>query len=276
LGGGPAGSFRSRPMKSGAPEYFFVVGLTHGTKPTDILGGKTIGSAKDKGRDVPVVTALHDAKVLDWLRNRIGYGTPHVTIGGLEQDQPRLLRPWLAREFRVRTFKGSSVAAATAVFCSRLGIDAFLGVVSRPQVTLIATAARALDAYMCAFRVNPRKRTRTHLEVTVTPGTKVLGVNDFVADKDVFLIMTGITENLVVKGVRFRRADLAETHTLVLRSYTGSSRYVSNHHDLKKKQFMLDEECRDSQRIWDEMLEYIDQRNNAKKRRSGKKARAPL
>lgn len=293
IGGGPPGSFRfplpfHDALRNG-PEHYFVIALTEGTTIDDpVLPSFLNVNRADEADVVPVMTFCG---VDRWLNKHLGHEVSYLTVAAMEQDQPRDLRPWLAKRFRVRTFRGSTVAAATSVFCSRYGIDAFLGVVGQPQVTLIATAARTIGAKMWAFPVRwPRKadeekkaspkekdaeskkadKKPAHVDAKVLPNTPVYDIDAFVAPQmDVFLVATGISEHLLLKGVRFRRADLAETQTLVLRSLTRSSRYISNHHHLDRKKYALHEPCPDARQIIASMKNYI--RREAAKRRSLRK-----
>jgi fructose-1,6-bisphosphatase II len=50
---------------------------------------------------------------------------------------------------------------------------------------------------------------------------------------DVFFVATGITEGELVQGVRYR-AGGASTHSLVMRSRSGTIRSIVSHHRLGK------------------------------------------
>ncbi len=143
----------------------------------------------------------------------------------------------------------AGLATENDVFLGRFGLDAFLSVVRRPQVLLIAAAAHTTGGFLRAFPVSWRPGTGDYAHVDVGPGTPVYGVQRFVSDKDVFLIATGVSENVALKGVRFQPRHLATTHTLVLRSKTKTMRFITNQHDLKVKQFRIYGECDDCEEI---------------------------
>jgi fructose-1,6-bisphosphatase II len=48
-----------------------------------------------------------------------------------------------------------------------------------------------------------------------------------------FFAATGITDGELLGGVRFR-GRYAETHSLVMRSYSGTIRYVEGQHDIER------------------------------------------
>jgi fructose-1,6-bisphosphatase II len=59
--------------------------------------------------------------------------------------------------------------------------------------------------------------------------TGVIGMPGLVDSDDVFFSATGVTSGELLDGVRFT-ADGAETHTLVMRSYTGTVRFIRATH----------------------------------------------
>jgi fructose-1,6-bisphosphatase II len=63
--------------------------------------------------------------------------------------------------------------------------------------------------------------------------TRVLGTDDLVRSDNVFFVATGITDGELLKGVRYKPGG-ASTHSLVMRSKSGTIRYVESHHSLTK------------------------------------------
>ncbi|MGH7095076.1 MAG: fructose-bisphosphatase class II, partial [Stellaceae bacterium] len=71
---------------------------------------------------------------------------------------------------------------------------------------------------------------------------RLLGVTDFdrkyslldLASGDVMFAATGVTNGTMLKGVR-RTHTSAFTHSVVMRSRTGTVRYIEAHHDLTRK-----------------------------------------
>jgi fructose-1,6-bisphosphatase II len=61
----------------------------------------------------------------------------------------------------------------------------------------------------------------------------VLGTDDLVTGDDVFFVATGITDGELMQGVRYK-AGGASTHSLVMRSRSGTIRSITSEHKLQK------------------------------------------
>ena len=61
----------------------------------------------------------------------------------------------------------------------------------------------------------------------------VLGTDDLVTGDDCFFVATGITDGELMRGVRYR-GDGATTHSLVMRSRSGTIRSITSEHQLSK------------------------------------------
>lgn len=62
---------------------------------------------------------------------------------------------------------------------------------------------------------------------------RVLTTDDLVTSEDVFFAATGITDGELVDGVRYSKGT-AVTHSLVMRSRSGTIRTISSEHQLSK------------------------------------------
>jgi fructose-1,6-bisphosphatase II len=62
----------------------------------------------------------------------------------------------------------------------------------------------------------------------------VLELDDLVAGDNVFFAATGITAGELLEGVRFLGEDRCHTQSLVMRSYSGTARYIDAEHNLAK------------------------------------------
>lgn len=57
-----------------------------------------------------------------------------------------------------------------------------------------------------------------------------LYIDDLIKSDDVFFAATGITESDLLKGVVYHGNEIATTHSVVMRSRTGSIRFVEAKH----------------------------------------------
>ena len=131
---------------------------------------------------------------------------------------------------RVREFQGSPVTASLSALLPGK-TDAFAGVVNRVQASLIATAADCLNGQFFALPI------RNLSEEDRWSQTDCLGLSDFVSDVDKFLMLTGITDSLVLPGVEYHGDGRATTHSICLRSGNNSLVRICHEHDLNQKMF---------------------------------------
>ena len=67
---------------------------------------------------------------------------------------------------------------------------------------------------------------------------KVLYMNDLVKGDDAIFAATGVTDGELLRGVRFK-GSYSETHSVVMRSKSGTVRFVEGRHSMKKKPHLV-------------------------------------
>lgn len=68
--------------------------------------------------------------------------------------------------------------------------------------------------------------------------SKLLTLDDLVHGQDIFFAATGITDGDLLHGVTFLSGRRVKTHSVVMRSSTGTIRFVEAMHDLDKKEIL--------------------------------------
>ena len=114
------------------------------------------------------------------------------------------------------------------------GIDIYMGIGGAPEGVLAAAALRCIGGQMqgrLLFR-NDDERGRAH-RLGITDLNRKYGLLDL-AHGDVMFAATGVTNGSMLKGVR-RVSGGAFTHSVVMRSKTGTVRYVEATHDFTRK-----------------------------------------
>ena len=140
---------------------------------------------------------------------------------------------------RVRLIPDGDVAGVIATSTPASGIDVYMGIGGAPQGVLAAAALRCVGGQMQARLVfrSDDERARAH----------ALGIDDLnrkyeldeLARGDVIFAATGVTNGNMLDGVR-REGVIATTHSLVMRSQTGTMRWVRSRRDLTKSPFIDD------------------------------------
>jgi fructose-1,6-bisphosphatase II len=158
-----------------------------------------------------------------------------LTVVVLDRERhDRLLREIRAAGARVKLIMDGDVAAGVmAAIEHRTGIDCLMGVGGAPEAVLAACAIKCVGGGMQA-RLWPRDAAeRAVVRAEGKDPDRVLSIDDLCSGENVFFAATGITDGELLGGVRFR-GRYAETTSLVMRSYSGTIRYVEAHHDIDR------------------------------------------
>lgn len=155
-------------------------------------------------------------------------------------DRPRhqdLIREVRESGARIRLIGDGDVSAAIATVREETGIDILMGTGGAPEGVIAAAALRCLGGDMqgrLKFRNDEeRKRARG---MGIEYENRVYGLKDL-AKGNVMFIATGITHGSFLSGVRYTSRG-AHTHSVVMRSETGTVREIrANHHFAKKPNY---------------------------------------
>jgi fructose-1,6-bisphosphatase II len=151
-------------------------------------------------------------------------------------DRPR--HEQLAREIRdagarIKFITDGDVAGAIMAARADTGVDLLLGIGGTPEGIIAACALKCMDGVIQGrlWPTDDEERQRA-----IDAGhdlDRVLYTDDLVSGDDCFFVATGITDGELMKGVRYR-AGGASTHSLVMRSRSGTIREIISDHKLSK------------------------------------------
>jgi fructose-1,6-bisphosphatase II len=151
-------------------------------------------------------------------------------------DRPRHER--IAHEIRetgarIKFITDGDVAGAIMAASAGTGVDLLLGVGGTPEGIIAACALKCMDGVIQGrlWPTDDEERQRA-----IDAGhdlDRVLYTDDLVSGDDCFFVATGITDGELMKGVRYR-AGGASTHSLVMRSRSGTIRQIISEHKLSK------------------------------------------
>lgn len=136
---------------------------------------------------------------------------------------------------RILLHDHGDVWGALAAALPDTGIDVLMGTGGTPEAIIAATAIRALDGGMQCMFDPQSEEERAVMRTEGTTLGKVLTLNDLVNSNNTFFAATGITSSSFLKGVNFRSGNIATTQSIVMRSYSGTIRYIDGIHQLDKK-----------------------------------------
>jgi fructose-1,6-bisphosphatase II len=161
--------------------------------------------------------------------------SPHdVTVVIL--DRPRhadLITAVRASGARIRLITDGDVAGAIMAARDDTGVDLMLGIGGTPEGIIAACALKCLGGVILG-KLAPRDEAERRRALDAGHDlNRVLTTEDLVSSDDVFFAATGITDGELMAGVRYKPGG-ATTHSLVMRSRSGTIRSIRSEHALWK------------------------------------------
>jgi fructose-1,6-bisphosphatase II len=152
-------------------------------------------------------------------------------------DRPRheaLIREVREAGARVKLIGDGDVSGAISTCFDETGVDVLMGTGGAPEGVIAAAALRCVGGDMqgrLVFR-KPEEIERAK-KMGVTDTDKIYAIGEL-AKGNVMFAATGVTSGDFLKGVRFYPGG-ADTHSVVMRSQTGTIRYVESRHRFDRK-----------------------------------------
>ncbi|HEU4453650.1 MAG TPA: class II fructose-bisphosphatase [Longimicrobium sp.] len=243
-GRGPAVDVAVDPVEGtsllarGAPDAISVIGVA----PRGAMWSPGPAFYMEKlvvGRDAAeaVHPGLLDAPVAEIVaRVAEAKGKPVSEVTVFVLDKPRhgeRIAAIRAAGARVLLRTDGDVAGALMAARAGSGVDLLLGIGGTPEGVIAACAVRALGGAMLG-RIAPQKPDEAAaVRDAGIDAARVLTERDLVASDDVFFAATGITDGVLLPGVR-RTGWGATTHSLVMRGRTGTLRTIAAEHRLDR------------------------------------------
>ncbi|MDF7673662.1 class II fructose-bisphosphatase [Acetobacteraceae bacterium ESL0709] len=138
---------------------------------------------------------------------------------------------------RVRLITDGDVAAVIATCLPMSGVDIYAGSGGSPEGVLAAAAIRCMKGSMQA-RLLFEDDTQYQRAQTMMKGKdpkRLLELDDL-AHGNVFFCATGVTSGYLLDGVQTLPTGYKKTNSVIMRSETGTIRYVSAFHHIETKQ----------------------------------------
>jgi fructose-1,6-bisphosphatase II len=151
-------------------------------------------------------------------------------------DRPRhqqLAEEIRATGARIKFIVDGDVAGAIMAAREGTGIDLLLGIGGTPEGIIAACALKCLDGVIQG-RLWPTDDEEKQRAIDAGHDLdRVLYTDDLVSGDDCFFVATGITDGELMQGVRYKSGG-ASTHSLVMRSRSGTIRLISSEHRFEK------------------------------------------
>jgi fructose-1,6-bisphosphatase II / sedoheptulose-1,7-bisphosphatase len=138
---------------------------------------------------------------------------------------------------RIMLISDGDVSGVIATSQPESGVDIYMGSGGAPEGVLAAAALRCIGGQMqgrLLFRKEEEKARARKLGITDLDRKYTMGE---MAKGDVMFAATGVTNGAMLRGVR-RFSGGADTHSLVMRSKSGTVRYITAQHNFARKSWM--------------------------------------
>ncbi len=157
-------------------------------------------------------------------------------------DRPRheeLITKVREQKARIQLIGDGDVAGIIATTRPESGVDMYVGIGGAPEGVLAAAALKCCDGQMHGrLYFKGDKVNEEQIERAKAMGIKDLNkiyTIDEMAKGDVMFSATGVTTGWMLHGVRRIGNNGALTHSLVMRSRTGTIRFVETEHNFNRK-----------------------------------------
>jgi fructose-1,6-bisphosphatase II len=134
---------------------------------------------------------------------------------------------------RIKFISDGDVAGAIMAMRRGTGVDLLMGIGGTPEGIITACAVKCLGGVIQG-QLWPRDEEERQRAIDAGHDLdRVLSTDDLVTGDNVFFCATGITDGELMRGVQYSTHGL-QTHSIVMRSKSGTIREVASEHRLDK------------------------------------------
>ena len=142
---------------------------------------------------------------------------------------------------RIKVFNEGDIAAGIAACFENTGVDIMFGMGGAPEGVIAAAAVKILGGDMQGrlCPMSEQEVERCHeMGFSDEDINKVLTLEDLVSGDEIFFAATGVTSGDFLRGVVYTGDNMATTHSVVMRSKSGTIRFVEATHKLDKNEIL--------------------------------------
>ena len=136
---------------------------------------------------------------------------------------------------RVKMIGDGDVSAVISSVINSSNIDMYYGIGGAPEGVLAAAALQCIGGSIEGkLLFNNDDEVMRAKKTGITDLYKIYSLKDL-ASGDIMFSATGVTDGTMLKGIKITK-DYAETHSIVMRSKTGTIRHINGEHNFNIKQ----------------------------------------
>ncbi|MFA6048418.1 MAG: class II fructose-bisphosphatase [Candidatus Micrarchaeia archaeon] len=169
------------------------------------------------------------------VADKLGKTPEDLTVIILERERHKDLIAEVRKcGSRIHLIQDGDVSAAISTVFDYSGIDLLLGIGGAPEGVIAAAALKSLGGDMqgrLKFR-NDKEKERAQ-KMGITDLNKVFKLNDLVKGDHAMFAATGVSDGPLLRGMRLTSSGGAVSHSVAMRSYSGTVRFIETHHHFK-------------------------------------------
>ncbi|GAB6281009.1 MAG: class II fructose-bisphosphatase [Thermovirga sp.] len=225
----------TRLLSLGRPNAISVVALSERSTMFDpkhifYMNKIAVGPGAEGAIDIEAPISENVSKLARVLKKSV----EDITV--IVLDRPRheqLISEIRQAGARIMLISDGDIAGALMTCKPESGIDMLVGIGGSPEAVVSACALKCVGGFMqCKLWPRNSEEAARCRELGMDLND-VLELNDLVSSDNVFFAATGITDGELLKGVRYEGTQI-RTNSIVMRSKSGTIRYIEAIHSLKK------------------------------------------
>lgn len=178
-----------------------------------------------------------DATVAENIKNTanaLGKEVSEMVVLVLERERHEgLMKEIRDAGARVRVITDGDVAGAIAPSIETSGIDLLMGIGASTEAVLAAAAIKILGGeILCRFKPRSDADAARFVDFGITDLNKIYSSEDLAKGDRLTFTATGVIDGPLLSGVVVDK-HIITTHSVVMRSQSGTSRYITTHHRTK-------------------------------------------
>ncbi|PLR81164.1 fructose-bisphosphatase class II [Bacillus canaveralius] len=155
------------------------------------------------------------------------------------QDRPRhddLIRQVFDVGARVKLFPDGDVTGAIATAIDEIDVDILVGTGGAPEGVIAATALKCLGGdFQAQLAPQNEEEFDRCIKMGIVDPLKYFTLDEIVQSDDCFFVATGITDGLLLKGVRKKENGLMQTHSFLTgRGFSERFQFIEAYHSSLK------------------------------------------
>ena len=222
-------------LSKGLPGAIAVIALSErGTMncPREVVYMNKIAVGKE-AKDVIDINASVETNLKN-IAKAMGRRISELTVIVLDRPRHELLIDDIrSASARIKLISDGDIAAGIHAAMWESGVDVLMGIGGTPEGVITAAAIRCIGG---AIQCKAWPRDDKERDAAVAAGadlSKVYSAEELVSGEDVFFAATGASTGDLLNGVRFF-ANGAQTHSLAMRSRSGTLRWIDSVHDFTR------------------------------------------